>query len=206
MDMQDSPGVGTISALDVAHSYFDGWNRRDASAVHSEIVRIGLTAHGQQHVRPDRFRWSVAAIERDRHTVGMPRERDAGSARPDGDAFRFQNVLHRGRDIVVFTGDEARRRERAAVDPPPPLIWVRGHLALLHKPCVAIVGARIASAGGQRFARGLAGQLGAAEPVSGARGGRTGPGCPARAAAAGPGTSTRPARPAAARARCARGG
>jgi DNA processing protein len=53
----------------------------------------------------------------------------------------------------------------AAVDPPPPLIWVRGHLALLHKPCVAIVGARIASAGGQRFARGLAGQLGAAGHV-----------------------------------------
>ncbi len=52
-----------------------------------------------------------------------------------------------------------------AVDPPPPLIWVRGHLALLHKPCVAIVGARIASAGGQRFARGLAGQLGAAGHV-----------------------------------------
>jgi len=54
-------------------------------------------------------------------------------------------------------------RQLAAVDPPPPLIWVRGHLALLHKPCVAIVGARIASAGGQRFARGLAGQLGAAD-------------------------------------------
>lgn len=53
----------------------------------------------------------------------------------------------------------------AAVDPPPPLIWVRGHMALLHKPCVAIVGARIASAGGQRFARGLAGQLGAADHV-----------------------------------------
>ncbi|HEX6859304.1 MAG TPA: DNA-processing protein DprA [Caulobacteraceae bacterium] len=56
-------------------------------------------------------------------------------------------------------------RQLAAVDPPPPLIWVRGHLSLLHKPCVAIVGARIASAGGQRFARGLAGQLGAAGHV-----------------------------------------
>jgi len=53
----------------------------------------------------------------------------------------------------------------AAVDPPPPLIWVRGHVSLLHKPCVGIVGARIASAGGQRFARGLAGQLGAAGQV-----------------------------------------
>jgi len=56
-------------------------------------------------------------------------------------------------------------RQLAAVDPPPPLIWARGHVSLLHKPCVGIVGARIASAGGQRFARGLAGQLGASGQV-----------------------------------------
>ncbi|MGE5501285.1 MAG: DNA-processing protein DprA [Ignavibacteriales bacterium] len=56
-------------------------------------------------------------------------------------------------------------RQLAPVDPPPPLIWVRGHLSILHKPCVGIVGARIASAGGQRFARGLAGQLGHAGHV-----------------------------------------
>jgi DNA processing protein len=56
-------------------------------------------------------------------------------------------------------------RQLAAVDPPPPLIWARGHISLLHKPCVGIVGARIASAGGQRFARGLAGQLGASGHV-----------------------------------------
>lgn len=50
----------------------------------------------------------------------------------------------------------------AAVDPPPPVLWARGEIALLHRPAVAIVGARIASAGGQRFARGLAADLGAA--------------------------------------------
>lgn len=40
----------------------------------------------------------------------------------------------------------------AALDPPPPLIWVLGDPALLSRPAVAIVGARVASAGGQRFA------------------------------------------------------
>ncbi|MDP3175340.1 MAG: DNA-processing protein DprA, partial [Phenylobacterium sp.] len=50
----------------------------------------------------------------------------------------------------------------AALDPPPPVIWARGDLALLRRPCVAIVGARAASAAGQRFARGLASELGAA--------------------------------------------
>ncbi len=50
----------------------------------------------------------------------------------------------------------------AALDPPPPLIWALGEPRLLARPSVAIVGARIASAGGQRFARGLAHDLGAA--------------------------------------------
>ena len=53
-------------------------------------------------------------------------------------------------------------RMLAAVDPPPPLIWTRGDAALLKRPAVAIVGARIASAAGQRFARGLAAELGRA--------------------------------------------
>ena len=47
----------------------------------------------------------------------------------------------------------------AALDPPPPLIWVRGDAGLLAKPGVAIVGARIASAAGQSFARTLARQV-----------------------------------------------
>jgi DNA processing protein len=48
----------------------------------------------------------------------------------------------------------------AALDPPPPLVWVRGRPELLDRPCVAVVGARVASAAGQRFARGLASDLG----------------------------------------------
>lgn len=50
----------------------------------------------------------------------------------------------------------------AALDPPPPLIWTLGRAELLVRPGIAIVGARIASAGGQRFARQLASELGAA--------------------------------------------
>jgi DNA processing protein len=53
----------------------------------------------------------------------------------------------------------------AALDPPPPLIWVLGKTELLSRPAVAIVGARIASAAGQRFARGLAADLGEAGHV-----------------------------------------
>lgn len=53
----------------------------------------------------------------------------------------------------------------AALDPPPPVLWARGDVALLNRSIVAIVGARVASAGGQRFARGLAAELGAAGHV-----------------------------------------
>ena len=48
----------------------------------------------------------------------------------------------------------------AALDPTPPLLWVRGQTDLLARPAVAIVGARIASAAGQRFAYTLASELG----------------------------------------------
>ncbi|MGZ8369711.1 MAG: DNA-processing protein DprA [Caulobacteraceae bacterium] len=50
----------------------------------------------------------------------------------------------------------------AALDPPPPLIWARGRPELLNGSAVAVVGARIASASGQRFARALASELGQA--------------------------------------------
>ncbi len=50
----------------------------------------------------------------------------------------------------------------AEVDPPPPVIWTLGDTALLSRPTVAVVGARIASAAGQRFARALAVDLGQA--------------------------------------------
>lgn len=53
----------------------------------------------------------------------------------------------------------------AALDPPPPILWAWGNLHLLQGSCVAVVGARVASAAGQRFARGLAADLGAAGQI-----------------------------------------
>lgn len=50
----------------------------------------------------------------------------------------------------------------AALDPPPPVLWVLGEAALLERRAVAMVGARIASGAGRRFARTLAAELGEA--------------------------------------------
>ncbi len=54
---------------------------------------------------------------------------------------------------LLCSGEAAFPHMLAALDPPPPLIWALGDAGVLHKRSVAIVGARIASAAGQRFAR-----------------------------------------------------
>lgn len=66
---------------------------------------------------------------------------------------------------LMVLGDTDYPDMLAAVDPPPPLLWTLGDPSLMARPCIAVVGARIASAGGQRIARGLSQQLGEAGHV-----------------------------------------
>jgi DNA processing protein len=49
-----------------------------------------------------------------------------------------------------------------AIDPPPPMLYVKGHVGHLTRPMLAIVGARNGSAAGQKLARLFASRLGAA--------------------------------------------
>ncbi len=66
---------------------------------------------------------------------------------------------------LVVLGEPAFPPLLAALDPPPPVLWTLGSILLARRPCVAIVGARVASAGGQRFARQLAAEFGEAGMV-----------------------------------------
>ncbi len=63
--------------------------------------------------------------------------------------------------LLVF-GDADYPPMLAALDPPPPLLWAKGDVTLLSRESLGVVGARIASAGGQRIARGLSQGLGEA--------------------------------------------
>ncbi|MGI8840273.1 MAG: DNA-processing protein DprA [Caulobacteraceae bacterium] len=63
---------------------------------------------------------------------------------------------------LVAAGEPAFPPLLAALDPPPPLIWALGDMALFERRAVALVGARIASGAGRRFARTLAAALGEA--------------------------------------------
>lgn len=62
----------------------------------------------------------------------------------------------------LFTIEPGYPPALAAVDAPPPLLYVRGNTGHLTRPMVAIVGARNGSAAGQKLARLFATQLGAA--------------------------------------------
>lgn len=80
-------------------------------------------------------------------------------------ASRIEDELAAGDRIgarLMVLGDPDYPPRLAALDPPPPLLWTRGDMTLLSGECVGVVGARIASAGGQRIARGLSQGLGQA--------------------------------------------
>ena len=122
--------------------------------------RIGPVAFSQLVAR---YGSALAALDA---LPGLVRKSGAASIPPPVETVDREMAAGRaiGARLMVL-GDADYPAMLAALDPPPPLLWVRGDAGLLNCPCVAIVGARIASAGGQRIARGLAQQLGQAGHV-----------------------------------------
>ena len=117
--------------------------------------RIGPVAFNQLL---QRFGSAEAALDA---LPGMIRK--AGGASDPAPVDRVEAEMAAGERAgarLIVLGDAAYPPMLAAVDPPPPLLWALGDPSLMLRPSVAIVGARIASAGGQRIARGLAQQLG----------------------------------------------
>jgi DNA processing protein len=64
--------------------------------------------------------------------------------------------------VMVGSGEPGYPPRLAAIDTAPPLVTLRGHLAALAAPMIAMVGSRNASAAGQKFAERLARELGEA--------------------------------------------
>jgi DNA processing protein len=122
--------------------------------------RIGPVAFRQLL---DRFTTAERAVQA---LPDLIRKGGAGHALPSID--RIEDEIASGERIgarLIVLGDADYPDVLAAVDPPPPVLWTLGDAALMARPCIAVVGARIASAGGQRIARGLAQQLGQAGHV-----------------------------------------
>lgn len=111
----------------------------------------------------DRFGSATRALDA---LPDLIRKGSAGHSLPD--ISRIESELAAGDRIgarLLVLGDAEFPEMLAAVDPPPPVLWTLGDVSLMSRPCIGIVGARIASAGGQRIARGLAQQLGEAGHV-----------------------------------------
>lgn len=112
----------------------------------AELLRRYRTAERALDALPDLARRGGGALTPP-PVVAVRRELEAGEAL--------------GAALIVV-GEPGYPPLLAELDPPPPVLWTRGDAALLRKPAVAVVGARVASAAGQRFARALAAELGGA--------------------------------------------
>ena len=93
--------------------------------------------------------------------------RRAGRTAPlrPASAKEMESELFAGKAVgarLFVLGDRDFPPQLAALDPPPPVFWCRGWPELLHRPSVAIVGARSASVSAQKLAQDLARDLGAA--------------------------------------------
>ncbi len=118
-------------------------------------------------VGPTAFRYLIQTYGDAASAIGaLPRLAErAGRATPPRvptpteAAHEIETGIAKGAKLLCSC-ENAFPPQLAAVDPPPPVIWALGDAGLLHGRSVAVVGARIASAAGQRFARNLARELG----------------------------------------------
>ncbi len=109
----------------------------------------------------NRFGGAAAALDALPHLA-----RRGGRARPvrvcaEEEAAREMERLHALGAHLLARGEAGYPRLLALEEAPPPLLALRGRLELSAEPCVAIVGARNASAAGRGLARRMAAELAA---------------------------------------------
>jgi len=78
------------------------------------------------------------------------------------EAERELEAAERAGATPLFTIEPGYPAALAMIEPPPPLLYVKGDVALLNRPAIAIVGSRQASAAGVKLARLFASALSAA--------------------------------------------
>jgi DNA processing protein len=122
-----------------------------------------------ENVGPVTFRQLLARYgSAERALAALPELARRGGRRrairlcPKGEAEAEVAALAEFGGELVAACEPGYPRALAAIDDAPPLLACRGHLHLLEKPVVALVGARNASINGRKFANRLARDLGAA--------------------------------------------
>ncbi len=96
---------------------------------------------------------------------GLARRGGAGGSARIGSRAEAEREIKAAKSVGVSflaLGEPSYPWRLAMIDDPPPLLAVRGHLAVLERPMIAVVGARNASAAGIKLAGKLARELGEA--------------------------------------------
>jgi DNA processing protein len=78
---------------------------------------------------------------------------------PDGVARAEMRAAQKAGARMICIGDSLYPPDLAEISDAPPILWAIGDTDILHRPLVAMVGARNASSLGQRMAKGLAADL-----------------------------------------------
>ncbi|MEM9234091.1 MAG: DNA-processing protein DprA [Pseudomonadota bacterium] len=118
---------------------------------------IGSVTHGQLLRR---FGSAMDAVEQLPDFLAEKRATQRITLASDKDIEKELEGLARLGGVMLTRADEAYPKALAVIPDPPPVISVLGNTALLPRPAAAIVGARNASAAGQRMASYLATDLG----------------------------------------------
>jgi len=105
------------------------------------------------------FRFSLTELEALRLPAGAAQFIYAGKARQAAES-EWANVAAQGATLMVFSDPEYPERLREIYDPPP-VLWVRGSVALLQRPSIAVVGTRHPSPYGAGMAEMLSRDLSA---------------------------------------------
>ena len=107
-----------------------------------------------------RFGTAGAALEALPELAVRGGSADYAPCPPDAAEAEWEAARRAGAALHVL-GDAGYPPLLAAIDTPPPVVWVRGRGALLRRAGIAVVGARNASAAGLRSARAMGAGLGA---------------------------------------------
>ncbi len=129
----------------------------------------GAAAHPLRERRPRHLSRAAEALRQRRS--GTRRTAGAVAARRLSPAIRIcpreeaeaeLERAQRGGAQLVFVGEAQYPAPLAALEAPPPLLYVKGDARLLQRPTIAIVGARQCSAAGAKLARLFAHEIGRA--------------------------------------------
>lgn len=108
-----------------------------------------------------KYETAEAALDALPGLTGVSRQKDFRIASRDT-ALREVELTEKSGAQILFETDDAYPFLLSQIEPPPPVIVVSGNVSLMARPCIAIVGARNASASAVRIANDLARDLGQA--------------------------------------------